>query len=68
MSVRDERNGRFMYDLDNDRVCVCGHLLSVHDAHGQTCFAGTNCLNDPIPDGPQCECERFRPSRRKALP
>ncbi len=64
---RHHSNGQFAYSGDMERMCVCGHKLGVHAAVGpHDCFAGTNCPDDPNPPGVFCDCQKFRPSRRKA--
>lgn len=63
---RDVRNGQFGFDGNWDRMCVCGHKLGVHGMGGVDCMAGTNVPDDPNPRGVWCDCEKFRPSRRKA--
>lgn len=68
---RREDNGRFDFDSNLDRLCVCGHRLGDH-------AAGTSpkdCLVYSFPetdrakmyngDKPNCGCMKFRQSRRK---
>lgn len=56
------RNGRYTFDGNWDRLCVCGHTLGVHAGEApHDCFGpdgrGSGCAT---------ECPRFRPSRRKS--
>lgn len=54
-------NGQTDYS-DMDRVCACGHPLGEHSAHGaRECFVGQNTQLE----GPVCECEKFKPTRKK---
>jgi hypothetical protein len=65
--------GRYDYEKDWDRLCVCGHSLGVHAAGSPAdcllhSFANLNSqerrehVNAPPAN---CGCERFRPKRSK---
>ena len=62
MKVRNPDDGRFGFDGNMDRICVCGHLLGVHGPRGIECLAGTNVPDDPNPPGVECSCTRFKPA------
>lgn len=65
-----EHDGRYAYDGNLERVCVCGHTLGTHSAGSPP-----DCLFYSLPERerakllghekPNCGCERFRPSKRK---
>lgn len=60
---RDDRNGRYTFDGDMTRMCVCGHRLGVHAGGApHECFISTFSKSDP--DHGQCDCPKFRLSRR----
>jgi hypothetical protein len=63
---REPGNMRFAFDGDMNRMCTCGHRLGVHGPGGIECLAGTNVWDDPNPRGVECECTKFKQSRRKA--
>ena len=49
-------------------TCVCGHTLGIHCAGGFDCFAGQDGFkSNPESAGlvKPCECQKFRPSRKK---
>jgi len=57
---RDTATGQFKHSVD--RLCVCGHPLSIHSAakvaNERPCFSGDF--------GEPCECENFKPARRRS--
>lgn len=60
---RDDRNGRFTFDGDMTRLCVCGHTLGDHFGGApHDCAVGTL---GPLDGRPRCECPKFRLSRKK---
>jgi hypothetical protein len=62
---REPGNMRFAFDNNFERMCICGHKLGVHGPGGIECLAGTNVPDDPNPPGVECECVRFKPSRKR---
>lgn len=64
LQSREDNSGRFTFDGDLDRLCVCGHTLG-HHAGGSPheCFVGTLSRSDP--NRAECNCPKFRPSRKK---
>lgn len=59
---RDVRTGQYGFEGDFERLCVCGHPLGIHGE------AGVVCMNEDKPGGgtgEPCDCEKFRPSKRK---
>jgi len=58
---RDQRNGRYTFDGDLTRMCVCGHTLAQH-FHG----APHDCAAHTMAPYPKCDCPKFRQSRKKA--
>lgn len=65
---REPGNKRFAFNNDFSRICICGHTLGVHGPGGIECLVGTNVPDDPNPPGVECECVRFKQSRRKSSP
>jgi hypothetical protein len=61
--ANDWRRGNGQYDYsDMDRMCTRGHALGEHSASGtRRCFVGQNTQLD----GPMCECEKFKPTRKR---
>jgi len=59
---RDPTNGQYAYFGNFDRLCVCGHTLGVHIAGGFECGIDAK-HTEPAAVG--CQCQKFRPSRRK---
>jgi len=60
---RDRRSGRYTYEGQYQRLCVCGHVLGQHLAE-----APHGCIQEDergVIGGAACPCERFRPSRAK---
>lgn len=62
MSLRNPDDGRFAFDGNMNRICVCGHRLGIHGPRGIECLAGTNVPDDPNPPGVECPCTKFRPA------
>lgn len=62
---RGENAGRYAYETD--RACVCGHPLSVHTAERAKVDGKTwqPCIVGDLPGHDICECECFKPARRK---
>lgn len=65
-----EYDGKYTFDGDFSRLCVCGHSFGVHSAGSQaSCLLYSLSDDDPArqleatPD--DCGCEKFRLSRRK---
>lgn len=57
------RNGRYTFDGDMSRLCVCGHPLAIHAG-----AAPHDCFNEDRAGGgtgEPCSCKRFRLSRGK---
>lgn len=60
MQNREINTGKYTFDGDMDRLCVCGHRLGIHTAarvhiNGKT--------HQPCDRG--CKCECFRPVKGK---
>lgn len=65
-----ETDGRYAFDGNLDRMCVCGHQLGNHSAGSPA-----DCLMYSLPaieqaqypggDKPNCGCCKFRLSRKK---
>lgn len=67
-----ELDGKYAFDGNYDRLCVCGHTLGSH-----SCGSPADCLfyslsaaderriTDPGADNPNCGCLEFRLSRKK---
>ena len=71
MTKRDQQ-GRYDYEKDWDRLCVCGHTLGVHAADSPAdCLLYSFLREDHqhvkdhknSPDR-NCGCEKFRPKRK----
>lgn len=61
---RDRSNGRYTFDGNMERLCVCGHTLGKHCAEApHDCLA--HSMSDATPDEKACQCPKFRPSRKK---
>jgi hypothetical protein len=59
-------DGRYTFDGKLDRICVCGHTLAHHAAAApHECFVSTYSHSDP--NRAECDCPKFRPSRRKSV-
>lgn len=64
-----EIDGRYAYDGNLDRLCVCGHTLGNH-----SCGSAADCILYSLPtieqrsypgaDKPNCGCMKFRLSRK----
>lgn len=61
---RDPINGQYAYDNNFDRMCTCGHPLAVHLAGGFDCINGDKACDERA-TGLQCDCRKFRPSKKK---
>jgi len=66
-----ELDGRYAFDGNLQRLCVCGHSLGVHSGGSPAdCLLYSLPLNDPqrlAEAAPiDCGCKKFRLSRRKA--
>lgn len=65
-----EYDGKYAFDGNLERLCVCGHTLGFHG-----CGSPADCLFDamdaddkadqPGADKPECGCQKFRLSRKK---
>lgn len=71
--ARNEQDGRYTFDGDLGRLCVCGHSLGVHAASApHECFLysyseGSEERRAEVPlNG--CRCQKFRPSRKARKP
>lgn len=72
---REVGTGRYTFEGEWDRLCVCGHTLGVHSAVRlripetgemlQDCLTGTGADEDRSLDGKFCDCTIFRPSRKR---
>lgn len=57
-------DGRYTFDGNLDRLCVCGHTLGEHSGGApHDCLVYSYPENDP--KHADCDCLKFRPSRRK---
>ena len=57
--ARERATGRYSFDGNWDRLCVCGHKLAVHLAEApHDCDSASH-------HGPACDCPKFRPARGK---
>lgn len=68
-----EHDGRYAFDGNLQRLCVCGHSLAVHSAGSPAdCLLYSFPENDPQRQAEQapvdCGCKRFRLSRTKKSP
>ena len=55
------RDGRYTFDGNLQRPCVCGHTLADHCAGApHECFVSTFAPYTP------CDCPKFRKSKKKA--
>lgn len=66
-----EENGRFLFDGNLERVCVCGHTLRPHSAgsNADCIFYSLTAVERDGQHGADrsnCGCGRFRQSRRKS--
>jgi hypothetical protein len=60
---RDD-SGKYTFDGDLDRLCVCGHSLGLHSGRApHDCL--TYSLSKTNPDHAECDCQKFQPQRRK---
>ena len=59
--AREPENGRFAFDGNLRRLCVCGHELGKH------IYGGFECGTAPslYPETKGCKCQKFRLSRKK---
>ena len=63
---RDDRNGRYAFDGDMSRLCVCGHTLGDHFYGApHECATYSKTGNTNAPDHAPCDCQKFRPKRVK---
>ena len=57
-----EWNGRYGYEGDWDRKCICGHPLGTHSAANQT--SKRPCFNEDTGNGygtgTECDCKNFK--------
>lgn len=68
---RDERDGRYTFDGDWKRMCVCGHTLGVHYfaapheccLHSFAPYTEERKQEAPLND---CKCQKFRLSRKRS--
>lgn len=65
---REKGTGRYTYDGDWDRLCVCGHTLGTHTAvrarNPETGKMEQPCIVGDL--GHEfCDCSCFRPKREK---
>lgn len=66
-----EPNGRYDFDGNLDRLCVCGHRLGDHSAGSPAdcvvySFSEADRTKMYNGDKPNCGCLKFRLSRKKA--
>lgn len=66
-NYREPGTGRYAYWNDFERLCVCGHTLGQHVAGGFECLCGPNGIIEHHAET-RCECQKFRPSRKKPRP
>lgn len=68
--IRREADGRYGFDGNWERLCVCGHSLGVHAAQNDT--GKRPCFNEDSGivggTGEPCDCKHFRPSKKKPHP
>jgi hypothetical protein len=59
--ARERKTGRYGFEGQRDRLCVCGHTLGQHTAEApHSCIVG-----DFEEKGCETDCERFRPAKAK---
>jgi len=57
---RERATGRYGFEGDYERLCVCGHKLGAHAAQApHDCFNSDTGLKGAT--GETCECKRFGP-------
>lgn len=71
--MKRESTGRYTFDGNLDRMCVCGHTLGVHscgDDAGCIFYSLSQAerLGQPGENHKDCGCQRFRQSRRTLTP
>lgn len=58
------QDGRYTFDGNLGRLCVCGHPLGLHSGG-----APHDCLTYSFakdrPEHAECDCQKFRPSRKR---
>ncbi len=54
---RNRRDGRYTYEGDFERLCVCGRTLGVHDAEAPHGFGDWSLDDRDLPS-----CDRFSPA------
>ncbi len=57
---REKATGRYGFEGDFDRLCVCGHRLGVHLAK-----APHECVREEAGKSDGCGCVRFRVQRKR---
>jgi len=65
-----EADGKYAFEGNLERLCVCGHELGVHGASSpSTCIfyslSPAEQEGQPGADNPDCKCLKFRLSRKK---
>ncbi len=61
--TRNRATGRYSFEGQWERLCVCGRTLGVHDAEPPHAFADFS-REELANGGP--ECDRFRPRKKGA--
>lgn len=68
--IRREADGRYGFDGNWERLCVCGHTLGIHAAQNDT--GKRPCFNEDSgivgATGEPCDCKHFRPSKKHPHP
>lgn len=63
--ARHRSTGRYSFDGDMSKLCVCGHTLGIHAAEApHECFNQDAGLEGAT--GEPCDCMKFRLPRRKS--
>jgi hypothetical protein len=56
------QDGKYTFDGNLERLCVCGHELGNHSGEApHDCLCPTFSIRDPRRAA--CNCEKFRPAR-----
>lgn len=62
MQNREANTGKYTFDGDMDRLCVCGHRLGIHTLDRKRINGKPR---QPCDNG--CKCECFKPARKASL-
>lgn len=63
MQNREANTGKYTFDGDMSRLCVCGHALGLHTAARVRLDGKTlqPCADSHAPD---CKCQCFKPAKK----